>query len=280
MVAPHLLMNAVTLNHVVLDSGKATGPAIAALLIAGVGLPYAFIINALTFVAAFLGLFLMNPAELDVPTPVRRNPGQLRAGFAYVRQTPHLFGPLLLLTCVGLFAFNLQVLLPLLGKDTFDGDARTVGYLVAALGIGAVLGGLSLAGLLKPNPTRVVGSALIMAALYLAVAASSVLGVTYALVFLMGISNVVYKAITSTWLQMTAEPMMRGRVLSLLVLSTAGTSPVGAPLVGWLANTYGTRASFLVAGVATAIAGVFTYVYLQRVAARHAPKALESSPAG
>ncbi len=265
MVPRHLLTNAVTLNNVVLDSGKATGPAIAALLIAGVGLPYAFLINAVTFAAAFLGLFLMNPAELDIPIAARRQRGQVRAGLQYVRGTPHLLGPLALLATVGLLAYNLQVLLPLLGRNTFNGDARTVGYLIAALGFGSVLGGLSLAGLLKPNLNRIVASAFLVAGVYVVTSLSPTFAVALGLVFVMGITNLVFKTLASTWLQLTAEPMMRGRVLSLLVLATAGTSPLGAPLVGWIANTYGTRVSFMVAGIGSAVAAALTYVYLGRV---------------
>ncbi len=258
------LTNGVMLNNVIQDTGKVIGPAVAGVLIAMVGLPYTFFFNALSFVAVIVGLLLMRPHELLAPEPVGRGAGQLRAGLAYVWRTPQLFVPLALLATVGLVAYNWQLLLTLLGSETFDGDARTVGYLLGALGAGSVIGGLALAGVLRASIGHIIIAALMLAVLFVATGAAPNLVIAFALVFGLGVSSVVFKSLASTWLQLRAAPEMRGRVLALLVVSIAGTTPIGAPIMGWVAEHFGTRATFELSGVLTAIAAVVAYVYLRR----------------
>ena len=266
MVSPAHLTNAVMLNNIIQDTGKVVGPAVAGVLIAAVGLPYTFFINALSFIAVVAGLLLMRRDELTVPDPVARGAGQLRAGLAYVRDTPKLLVPLALLASVGLVAYNFQLLLALLGRETFHGDARTVGYLLAALGAGSVIGGLALAGVLHATVGRIIGAALLLAVLFAATGAAPNLATAFGLVFALGTGSVIFKALASTWLQLASAPEMRGRVLALLVVAIGGTTPIGAPLMGWIAEQIGTRATFVVAGALTAIAAMVALVFLRRMA--------------
>ncbi len=267
MVPVANLTNAVMLNNIIQDTGKVIGPAIGGVLIASVGLPATFFWNAISFVAVIVSLLLMRQDQLCAPVPVARGAGQLRAGFAYVRATPQLLGPLALLAAVGLVAYNFQLLLPLLGREIFHGDARTVGYLLGALGAGSVIGGLALAGVLQASIGRIIGAATVLAVLFVATGLSPSLAVAYGLVFALGASSVLFKSIASTWLQLTAAPAMRGRVLALLVVAIGGTTPIGAPVMGWLAEQFGTRATFVLAGVCTAIAAGIAYLYLRRTVA-------------
>lgn len=264
MVGHAQLTNAVMLNNVAQDTGKVVGPAVAGVLIAVAGLPSTFLINAASFVTVITGLLLMRPDELAIPKHRDAGTRQFRDGLAYVRATPQLFGPLALLACVGLVAYNFQVILPLLARDTFHGDARTAGYLLGALGVGSVIGGLGLAGVLTASIRRIIGAALILAVVFLATSLAPNYWVALGMVAALGASSVVFKALASTWLQLTAAPAMRGRVLALLVVSIAGTTPVGAPLMGWVAEQFGTRATFVLAGVCTAIAAVLAHLYMRR----------------
>jgi MFS family permease len=275
--APHLA-NAVMLNNIIQDTGKVVGPAVAGVLIAAVGLPYTFFVNALSFLAVLAGLLLMRPVELSATDRVARGAGQLRAGLAYVRATPRLFGPLALLASVGLVAYNFQLLLALLGRETFHGDARTVGYLLGALGAGSVIGGLALAGVLRATIGRIVGAATVLAVLLVATGLSPTLAVAFGSVFALGAASVLFKSVASTWLQLTAAPAMRGRVLALLVVAIGGTTPIGAPLMGWLAEQFGVRATFMLAGVLTAIAAALAYVYLRRAADEPDDSSVHHSP--
>ncbi|MDT5099202.1 MAG: hypothetical protein QOC76_2939 [Mycobacterium sp.] len=275
--APHLA-NAVMLNNIIQDTGKVVGPAVAGVLIAAVGLPYTFFVNALSFLAVLAGLLLMRPVDLSAPDRVARGAGQLRAGLAYVRATPRLFGPLALLASVGLVAYNFQLLLALLGRETFHGDARTVGYLLGALGAGSVIGGLALAGVMRATIGRIVGAATVLAVLLVATGLSPTLAVAFGSVFALGAASVLFKSVASTWLQLTAAPAMRGRVLALLVVAIGGTTPIGAPLMGWLAEQFGVRATIMLAGVLTAIAAALAYVYLRRTADEPDDSSVHHSP--
>jgi MFS family permease len=266
MVGPGQLANAVMLNNVMQDTGKVLGPAIAGVLIATAGLPFTFLINAASFPAVIVGLLLMRTDELAAPKHGATGTGQLRAGLTYVRATPQLFGPLVLLGLVGLVAYNFQVILPLLARDTFHGDARTAGYLLGALGAGSVIGGLSLAGVLTASVRRIIGAAMILAVLFVATGLSPDFWIAFGMVFALGASSVVFKSLASTWLQLTAEPAMRGRVLAMLVVAIAGTTPIGAPAMGWVSEHFGTRATFGLAGVCTAIAAAGVYLYVRRAA--------------
>jgi MFS family permease len=264
MVGVAHLTNAVLLNNVVQDTGKVVGPAVAGILIAVAGLPSTFFINAASFVAVIAGLLLMRPDELTIPKRTGGGRGEFRAGLAYVRATPQLFGPLVLLGTVGLVAYNFQVILPLLAREAFQGDARIAGYLLGALGVGSVVGGLGLAGVLTASLGRIIGAALILAVVFLATSLAPNFWTALGLVAALGASSVVFKALASTWLQLTADPAMRGRVISLLVVAIAGTTPVGAPLMGWVSQEFGIRATFVLAGVCTAIAALLAHLYLRR----------------
>jgi MFS family permease len=269
------LTNAVMLNNVIQDTGKVIGPAIGGVLIAGVGLPFTFFWNAVSFVAVIVVLRLMLPDELSVTDRVGRGKGQLRAGFSYIRATPQLLGPLALLASVGLVAYNFQLLMPLLARETFHGDARTAGYLLGALGAGSVIGGLALAGVMQATIGRIIGAATVLAVLFVATGLSPNLAIAFAVVFALGASSVLFKSIASTWLQLTAAPEMRGRVLALLVVAIGGTTPIGAPIMGWLAEHFGTRATFVVAGVLTAVAAAVALWYLRRTT--DAPKSQDGT---
>jgi MFS family permease len=268
MVDASRLANAVMLNNVVQDAGRVVGPSIGGVLIAAVGLAPTFFLNAVSFVPVIITLLLMRSAELTAPPRQSRGKGQLKAGLAYVRANPKLLGPLALLACVGVVALNFQVLIPLLGYQTFDGDARTVGYLLGALGAGSVIGGLALAGVLSASLGRIIGAAMVLGVLFIATGLSPTVTTALCVVFVLGASSMIYKALTSTWLQLTAEPEMRGRVLGLLVVALAGTTPIGAPLLGWMSEHFGTRLTFIFAGACTALAALVTYLYVRRVAAR------------
>src|SRR6185503_3817042 len=264
MVDSAHLTNAVMLNSVVQNSGRVIGPAIGGFLVDAVGLAPTFFINAASFVTVIGGLLMMRTGELAAPTPLVRSTGQLRAGLAYVRANPALLGPLVLLGCAGMVALNFQVLLALLGRETFNGDARTVGMLLGALGAGSVIGGLALAGVLKASVGRIIGSAVVLGALFIVTGLSPNVTSAVGAVFVLGACSVVYKSLTSTWLQLTAAPEMRGRVLALLVVAMGGTTPIGAPIIGWLAEHAGARLTFVIAGASTALAALVTYGYARR----------------
>lgn len=264
MVPLPLLANAVTLNQVIQDIGKAVGPAIAALSIAAVGIPATFMVNALTYVAVFFGLLLMRPAELFRVERAQPAKHHVRDGLVYVWRTPQLLGPVVLLFAIGLFAYNFQVMLTLLGKETFDGDASHAGYLLAAQGVGAIVGGLAIASVVRPTPRGIVMSAAVLGGLFVLIGLAPTYPLALIAVLAMGVGSVLFKTMASSWLQLTADPLLRGRVMALMVMAIAGTTPIGGPLVGWLASQFSTRSSFLICGLAAIVTALSGYLYLRR----------------
>lgn len=267
MVGRDEVANAVALNNVTLNAGKLVGPAVAGLLITSVGLQWCFLLNALSFGAVLIGLVLIRADLLHRADRPPRARGQVRDGLRYVRGTPELLGPLALMTVTGLFAYNWSVVLPLLARQTFHGSANVAGLMYTAMGAGAIIGALAIAATLKATSTRLVVTGLGFAAALGATAASPRLTLTLALLFVLGTASVAFRAVASSLLQLQARADMRGRVMSLLVVAIGGTTPIGGPLVGWIAEQYGTRAALALAAVTTAAAAGGTMLYLRHRAA-------------
>lgn len=264
LVGPEHLANAVTLSNVVQNTGKAVGPAVAGALIAVVGLPWTFLVNAASFGGLIWATLTMDPVALHVHRRVEAARGQVREGLRYVWHTPRLLGPVVLLAFTGMLAYNFQLMLPLLARQGFDGDSRLAGIMLSAQGVGSVVGGLGLAGVLAPTLRRVVGAAALLGASLGAIALTNDPGVAVAFVLVMGVTSVAFRTLAGTWLQLTARPDMRGRVMSLLVVAIGGTTPIGAPVVGWVAGELGTRAAFGLVGTGTVLAAAAVAAYLRR----------------
>ena len=142
MVGPDRVVNAVSLNSVIVQAARIVGPAAAGLLIAAFGVVPCFAINALTFVAMIVALWGMDPEGLHRAPVAGREPGAIRAGLRYVMATPELAVPLALMALVGTLGFNFQVVLPLLARFSFGGGPMTYGVLVSAMAVGSIAGAL------------------------------------------------------------------------------------------------------------------------------------------
>ena len=159
IATPETLTNAVTLNGIIQNSGKVAGPAVAGILIGTIGIAPAFFINAASFVPVIVALLLIRPHVPVGPVAKFKASGNLTGTLRYVGKHPKLASALALMAVAGLLAYNFNVLLPTLMRDTMGGDARTVGFAFTSMGLGGVIGGLALAGVLrgkftKPDPQR------------------------------------------------------------------------------------------------------------------------------
>ena len=257
------LTNAVTLNSIVQNMGNVVGPALAGILIATVGLSYSFLANAVSFVAVVVVLLLVRPDRaLKHPEGSQHN-GQFLEGLRYVRHRRDIFGPLILMAITGLLAYNWQVILPLLARDTFHGDAQVAGSMFSAMGLGAIVGGLAVAGSLRPTTNRLIFSGMTFALFLLALMAAPTLWVALAVLFVTGAASVSFRSVATSMLQLRTEPHMRGRVISLLIMATSGTTPFGGPLVGWISEAYGARLALAIGGVSTAVAATIVFLYIR-----------------
>jgi MFS family permease len=254
MVGPDRLVNAVSLNSVIIEVARIVGPAIAGLLIAGFGVVPSFGLNLLTFVAMIVALWSMDPRALHAPPPAVREPGAIRAGLRHVRRTPQLLVPLLLMALVGTFGFNFQVALPLLAKFSFGGGAGSYALLVSAMGVGSIV-----AALVNGNRGKTGGGVIVAASLafglsaLLAAAMPSLITAALALA-LLGASAVTFVAAVNSTIQLAVSAEMRGRVMALFSIVFLGSTPIGGPLTGFLSEAYDPRIALVMAGVAGLVA--------------------------
>ncbi len=267
IVPPHLLTNAVTLNNILQDSGKLIGPAIGGILIAVAGIPAAFFVNAATAVPMVVAMALIRPKWVT-PRSERAQGGIVDA-LRYVAHSPVLLAALVLQAVTGLWGYNFQVLVPLVFRDVLGGDARSVGLGLTCLGLGGVCGGLMLAGLLKAGSRRQICAAALFAAALATLAVSPTLWFGYCAIAAVGVCSVVYRSISGSLLQLASDPQMRGRVMSLYVLAMAGTTPIGAPIQGAIAQLSNARVSLAVAAVTILVSCVVAYLYLRAKALDH-----------
>ncbi|MDT5154440.1 MAG: hypothetical protein QOI01_6173 [Mycobacterium sp.] len=263
IATPATLTNAVMLNGIIQDSGKVAGPAVAGILIASVGISAAFFINALSYLPVIVALLLIRPHQPVEPVAAFKAMGNLTGTLRYVAGHPKLAAALALMAVAGLLAYNWNVLLPTLTRDVFGGDARTVGFAFTSMGLGAVLGGLALAAFLKASSRRLIVNGCAFAAALVGLGLAPALPFVYVILFFVGAFSVTFRATATSILQLNADPQMRGRVISLLVLATAGTTPLGGPLIGWVCEHASPRVACLVGGVGTAAAAMACLQYLR-----------------
>lgn len=246
------------MNSAVVNVGRIVGPSIAAVLIATGGTGLCFLVNALSYVGTIIAVASMRRDELDQPLPVVRGRGQVREGIRYVQRTPLLRADMLVLASVSLLAFNFPVVLPLLAKITFHGDASTYSLLAAAMGVGALLSAFVLATIARPYGRRVVLAICTLATGLLVAAVSPTLTVLVAALTVVGAGQVITASSANALIQLDAEPAMRGRVSAIFMLANQGATPVGGMIAGVVAQVAGPRWAIGMGGVG-AIAAVLVY---------------------
>jgi MFS family permease len=258
MVGPTDVPNAVSLNSVTMNASRVIGPAVAAILIVSVGLAPCFLINAASYGAVLVGLALMRPEELLGTGTVARAKGQLRAGLRYAWSTPELRNPLLMMVVIGTLAYEFQVTLPIMARFTFHGGAGAYGVMLSCMAGGAVVGGLAVASRERPTPRSLFVAAVAFGVLILGVAAAPNLAVALVLLVLMGGASISFIALSNSTLQLRSDPAMRGRVMALYAVAFLGSTPIGAPIVGAVAQAWGARAALALGGAATLVAASAT----------------------
>jgi MFS family permease len=242
MVGPEHLRNAVSLNSVLVNVARSIGPAVAGILIATVGEGVCFLVNAASFVAVVSSLIAMDTSALNPTRPTPRAKGQLREGFRYVRRTPNLAIPLLMMGAVGCLTYEFQVSLPVMASKGLHAGATGYGFMTAAMGVGAVAGGLLVAARGKTGlRPLVIASSVFGVAMLLATAAPTLAFELLALA-LAGAASITFMSTGNSTLQLGAAPEMRGRVMSLWFVAFQGSTPVGGPIVGAVMGVLGARA--------------------------------------
>jgi MFS family permease len=270
MVGSDRVVNAVSLNSVIVQMARIAGPALAGIIIALFGVVPCFALNALTFVAMIVALRGMDTERLHSAPVAARGPGAIRAGLRYVIATPELAVPLALMALVGTLGFNFQVILPLLAKFSFDGGAMTYAAMVSAMAVGSIAGALVNGAHGRTGPRLIAGGALAFGLAALLSAAVPTLAFEIVALALLGAAAVTFAATINSTLQLAVSPEMRGRVMALYSVVFLGSTPIGAPLTGWLAQAYDPRVALLLAGISGLSAAWAAHVCFARIRARAA----------
>jgi MFS family permease len=254
MVGRDELRNAITLNSVTANAARAVGPAIGGVLIATVGVGVCFLLNAGSFVAVVTSLIIMDTSALRPSPPVPRARGQLREGLRYAARTPDIAIPVAMMGLVGLLAYEFQVSIPVLASRTFHGGSAAYGFLTAAMGIGAVIGGLFTAARGRTGLRSMIIAGTGFGLAIIACAGAPDIGVAYAAMLFVGWASVSFIAIGNSTIQLAAEPNMRGRAIALWQVAFQGTTPIGGPLIGWIIAAASPRAGLAVGGASCLVA--------------------------
>ena len=256
MVGADRLVNAVGLNSVLIHSARIVGPAGAGVLIATIGIAPCFLLNAATFGVMIWALRGMDPSGLWATEIDESERGGVRDAVRYVRGEPRLLIPLLMMLVVGTLSFNFQVLLPLLGRFTFDGGAGAYTLLAVAMAVGSVGGSLVTGARGRVSERLIAGSAAAFGVFALIAAAAPTLPTALIALVPLGAVSVTFAAAVNSTLQLGASPAMRGRVMALYSVVFLGSTPIGGPMVGALAEVAGPRSGLVLAGVAALAAGI------------------------
>jgi predicted MFS family arabinose efflux permease len=271
MVGEDAITNAVSLNSAAFTGARIVGPAVAGVLIATVGIAWPFLLDGVSYLAVIAALIAMRPDEMHPHKRTTRDRGHLVAGLRYVWETPELRRPLLVLAVIFTVSFQFGVLVPLLAERTFHGSAGTFGALSAVAGFGSFFGAITMAHR-NAKPSMQVLAFLITAfgALLLAVGFSPSLPVAFAVMVPLGYVSMAFMITGNTMLQLSARPEARGRVMALYGAVFLGSTPIGSPVVGFVAEHLGVRVGFGLAGGAALVTGLVLILVLRREAASRA----------
>ena len=254
MVKEEQIGNAVALNSTQVNVARVIGPAVAGVLIATIGLAWCFAVNAVSYIAVLIALFMMRIKDLHPIMPVPRVKGQLREGFRYVASNPLLRDTLIMMAIIGTLSYEFNVILPLFARFTFHGDARTYAALTSAMGLGSVIASLFTANRKKRSPEMLVRAIFLFAISMLLVAIAPNFTIALIAMVLVGALSINVVTLGNVMLQLESAPEMRGRVMALWTVAFLGSTPIGGPIIGWIGEYAGPRWGLAAGGFAALFA--------------------------
>jgi MFS family permease len=284
MVGRENLANAVSLNSTEINLARVIGPTLAGLFVATIRLAACFIFDGLSYFAVIYSLTRMRTSELQPSPQLKAAKGQLTEALGYVRRNPTILSTLIMMTIIGTFAYEFQVVLPLFSEFTFKDGASGYAAMSACMGVGAVIGGIVTANRRASGPKILFGAAALFGLSVLLVSLSPNLAIAMIGLIVVGFFSITFTSIGNVTVQMECAPDMRGRIMALWTVAFLGTTPIGGPIIGAIGEHIGPRWGLAVGGVAAIIAAVLG-VWLYQRTRRYQPEAstgtdaaIESSP--
>jgi MFS family permease len=264
MVDEDHIANAVGLNSTSFNAGRMIGPAAAGLTIAALGTGWAFILNGLSFFVVLISLFFLRVHELHTHERAVKRRGGLLEGFRYVWQRADLKAAMIMLFFISTFGFNFAIFISVMAVRVFHAGAGRYGLLSSAMAVGTMCGALLAAGREKPSFQHIcMGAAVFGIGSFLAAIMPSYWLFAAALV-ICGVAALTFANSSNALMQLATDPTMRGRVMAIRLAVAMGGTPVGAPIVGWVADTWGPRWSMGVAAASGIVATVVGVRYLMK----------------
>jgi MFS family permease len=257
MVPPPDLPNAVVLYSTIVNASRIFGPALAGLLVVTLGYGWAFTIDAASYLAVLACLVAMRVSELHRTPPAPRARGQVREGLGHVWAIPSLRISFVMLAAIGTLAYNYNVTLPLFVTDSLGRSATVFTILLSVLSAGSVAAALLIAHRAMVRMRHIISGAVAMGITMLLLAAAPTVAIAIPVVFLVGMASILYLTATMALVQLDERTEMTARVLALQTVLVAGTTPLGGPLLGWLADARGGRAPLVLGGVVCLGAAVY-----------------------
>ena len=259
MVPEEHINNAVSLNSALMTGSRVIGPALAGLLVSTIGFGWCFALDGVSYVAVIVAFWRMNPAELRQAPVTPKGKGQIREGLRYARSIPELWVPLVMTAVIGTLAFNFQTVLPLFTTRDLQGTDVTFTWLLSVVSIGSLIGALASARRTSIDVRTVSRNAVVfgvgLALLTFAPGQPS----AFALGFVVGLGSLLFMTAATAITQLAAAPSMRGRVLALQAIVFLGSTPIGGPIVGAIAESFGARYSIALGAIATLGAAGFGF---------------------
>ena len=259
MVGRDFLPNAVGLNSASFNVGRIVGPALAGLLISALGsgvraTGWVILLNAVSYFAVINSLRAMRASELETPEPIARAKGALRDGVRYVAARPDLIFVFVVAFAAGTFGLNFQLTTALMATAEFHKGAGEFGFLGSALAVGSLTGALLAARRGRPRKLILVLSALSFALAEIVAGLMPTYWLFAAWLPVVGVAALTMLNSLQTVVQLTVDADIRGRIMALYMMIFMGGTPFGAPLVGWVGETFGARWTLIGGGAATLLA--------------------------
>jgi MFS family permease len=264
MVQRQDINNAVSLNSALMTGSRVVGPALAGVLVMTVGFGWTFVVDGLSYVAVLVGLAMMRPSELHPSPALERAKGQVRAGLRYARSVPQLWMPLVMMAVIGTLAFNFQVVVPLFVTQDLGGSDQTFTLLFSVLSLGSLVGALVVARRTETTVRRVGLTAVAFGVSMALLAVAPNQGIAFLVGPLIGVASIAFMTSSTALVQTEAAPEMRGRVLALQAMVFLGSTPIGGPVVGWIAEDLGARYALAVGALACLGAGAWGVLVARR----------------
>jgi MFS family permease len=256
LVGRHHLTSAIALNSVTFNLARIVGPGIGGFLIAKAGIGMCFLINTVSYLAVLISVYFIVPRTIEAGKSVNKAVmAEIREGLRYIKGKVILSRPIIVLGIVSLFAINFNILVPVLAKSVLGTNAQGFGYLLSALGLGSIIGALTVASfshkLDRGKLIRYGPYALSFAMIFVGLSLN--FGMAVFFLILLGISNLLFFTTVNSTLQLNSDPQFRGRVMSVYTMVFGGVTPFGNLFAGWVSGTWGGRAGFVISAAVTII---------------------------